>query len=337
MIVSYIKNNNTKLRLFKYNKNLREKLNINNFSYEKYILFNSIYEKIKLNKKIKCYYNYKGKSIINLIKYNDEKIKNKIIEDFFLDIYQIYSKEIAVFIDVKKIILETFKNFILIKSPFKVVLKIHLNSFDEDIEKLKEIIENKNIIKGFKFCCKDWDDLCELYGYDESFINKFPKFNNLEYISIPIELINKIDFSKNKFKFIKLIFFYYDEYNDFLTKWIKKYLTKNLEGLILKFIKEDISFESEKKIKKLKLHNFSNLRILKLKGLPNECLINTNTLQTINNLDITSTNIIYQNSPIYFKNLKSLCINGISFNRMFENTEDFSFLLNLEILKIEYK
>ena len=148
-IVSYIKNNNIKLRLFKYNKNLREKLDISNYSYEKYILFNSIYEKIKETEKIKCYYNYKGKSIINLIKYNDEKIRNKIIEDFFLDIYQIYSKEIEVFIDVKKIKLETFKNFILIKSPFKVVLKIHLNSFDENIEKLKEIIENKNIIKGF--------------------------------------------------------------------------------------------------------------------------------------------------------------------------------------------
>ena len=37
IIVSYIKNNNTKLRLFKYNKNLREKLDISNFSYEKYI------------------------------------------------------------------------------------------------------------------------------------------------------------------------------------------------------------------------------------------------------------------------------------------------------------
>lgn len=122
-IASFIKSNR-KLNIFKYNKKIRKKLEIPQISYDKYLYLKKIYKKIKKEQKLKCYYNYKDYSILLLLsKIKNQTTKTEIIKDFFTDIYEQYSKEIEVFIDIAKINYNKFEDFISIEAPFKLILK----------------------------------------------------------------------------------------------------------------------------------------------------------------------------------------------------------------------
>jgi len=323
---------NRKLQIFKYNKKLRKKLDIPQISYDKYLLLKKIYKKIKKEQKLKCYYNYKDYSILFLLnKIKNKANKNEIIKEFFTDIYEQYSKEIEVFIDVTKINYNKFEDFISIKAPFKLILKYDPTNLNPNIEKkVIKILEKSNIIKGLKLY-KDQENKTH-FGY--AFLNKLEEFENLEYLRINPEIFDYVDLSKNNFKSMKIISFNLIRYIDFFN-YYKNYVKKNVENLTIEFPHE-YDF-SGVRAKKIKLINYENLRTLKLKSLPKACVIDKITLESINHLHILYTDILYKNTIVNFKNLKSFFICGVSFSKLFEFTEDFSFLSNLEVLGIETK
>jgi len=320
------------LNIFKYNKNLRKKLEIQQISYDKYLYLKKVYKKIKKEQKLKCYYNYKDYSILFLLnKIKNKETKTEIIKEFFIDIYEQYSKEIEVFIDTSKINYSQFKDFISIEAPFKLILKYDPSNLNPIIEKkVIKMMEKKNIIKGFKL----YIDQTKSTFFGCNFLNKLKEFENLEYLRIDPEIFDDVDLSKNTFKSLKIIPFNLNRYIDFF-KYKKKYINNDVEELIIEF-PDEYDFTRERG-KKLKLINYENLRTLKLKSLPNACVIDKITLESINNLHILHTDIIYKNISVNFKNLKSFFMCGVSFSKIFEFTEDFSFFSNLEVLGIEAK
>ena len=148
------------------------------------------------------------------------------------------------------------------------------------------------------------------------------EFENLEYLRIDPEILDDTDLSKNNFKSLKIIPFNVYRYIEFF-KYQKKFIKNNIEELIIEFPYE-YDFSGER-AKKLKLINFENLRTLKLKSLPKTCVIDKITLESINNLQILYSDILYKNTSVNFKNLKSFFMCGVSFSKIFEFTEDFSF------------
>lgn len=331
IIASFLKSNR-KIKLFKYNKKLRQRLEIPQISYDKYLLLKKIYKKIKKEQKLKCYYNYKDYSILLLL----SKIKNKttqaeIIKDFFIDIYEQYSKEIEVFIDITKINYNKYEEFISIKAPFKVILKFNPTNLNPNIEKKAiKIMEKKNIIKGLKL----YTDQSNNTKFGNSFLNTLKEFDNLEYLRTDPEILEYADLSKNSFKSLKIVAFNIYSFTDFFD-YHKKYIKKNIENLVIEFPYEN-SFSRERG-KKLKLINFESLKTLKLKSSPKACVIDKVSLESLNSLKILYTDILYKNTLVHFKNLKSFFICGVSFSKILEFNEDFSFFSNLEVLGIEAK
>ena len=133
LILSYL-HYRTQLKIFQYSKKFQAKLGINIFTYQKFYIFKDIYRKLqKREDKIEFYYNYhyKKKSLLYLFEskeLKDKKVQKEILNNFFLDIYQEYSKNIYVIIE-DSIKYEYFLNLISINTPIKIKLHIELKFF----------------------------------------------------------------------------------------------------------------------------------------------------------------------------------------------------------------
>ena len=350
------------LNIIKLNKNLQSKLNIGIHSY----LFYKIYNKLDENEEFKLNNNENDDSILNLVEknINNKKMQEKIIKDFFEDIYNNYFKTpLIIYYNSENFNKDNFHFLSTIKNiPTKFYIKVNLEKLKEYEEKDKKIfsqesIKSKNIKKnsilnlldyynsiyyGFDFEFEHFsDDLG--FKFPEIFLNKINKiFENIEYLRIPCELIkellenNMFCFFKNKFKKVEIYDYNVEHFDEFIDIFNENRNKLNnlleVDKLIIKLLDDDYINEGSLNLCKIK-----GIKNLELYGITYayDCDLDKDTLQTLNNFVVYNTYICFDEEYIKFTNLISLEIREVNLDYIFEKKKfDFNSFPKLQELII---